>query len=105
MRKPIHIVTRSDTTDASGGVTAVYTDVFGTVWTQDEQKKSISRDLAGKLVTATYHIYTVRYSDRIRSGMYISDPNYSAQYLYIQGTTDPDGQRHWLQLVAEDLNG
>lgn len=105
MRKPIRILTRTDAVDASGGATAVYTDLFGeAVWTQDEHKKSITRDAAGHLFAATYHIYTLRFNDVIQPGMYLQDPDYPAP-LYIQGTTDPDGTRHWLQLSVEDLHG
>lgn len=103
LRKPVHILQRVDAQDAAGGETTTYTDVFGApVWCMDEQKKSRVYDQGGKLVAATWHQYTVRWTATITSGMYIQDPDYPV-LLYIQGTTDPDGQKHWLQLTAEDV--
>lgn len=103
MRKPIHILVRSDTQDAASGAVPTYTDLFGTaVWSQDQHKGVKQVDEAGKLVTATYHMYTVRYNTLINAEQYIQDPDF-ANLAYIQGVVDPDGQRHWMVLTCADV--
>ena len=105
LRKPLTLMTRADTPSASGGGTPAYTSLFDyPVWAYDQHGNAKSIDQAGKLITVTFHTYTIRYHPDIQAGMYVQDPNY-ANKLYIQGVVDPDGTRHWMQLLCQDIEG
>lgn len=115
LRKPLQLFTRSDTQDAAGGENPpTYSPLFASaVWAHDQHRKSTALDTAGKLVTATYHVYTVRFHPSIQAGTYIFDPDFSfldstgtyQKLMYVQGVVDPDGERHWMEITAEDVEG
>lgn len=105
MRTPLTLLTRSDTKDASGGTVPKYDPVFSDpVWAKDVFGKARQVDQAGKLIITIYHTYTVWFNALIVPGMYLQDPQY-ARKMYIQGASDPDGTRTYLELSTTDVEG
>lgn len=103
LKKPIHILQRRDTFSQTGGSDDSYTDVFGgVVWAQDHHGKSNVLEAGGRVVSTTLHSYTVRYTTKIKQGMYIQDPDYPVLF-YIHNITDPLRNKQWIELSATDV--
>lgn len=99
MRHRLHLETPVDTPDGAGGVTRNWSPVSA-LWGQIEALRAdetISGD--GVDMSITYRM-TIRYRTQIDGTMRLS---MGERLFAIRGIRDPNGYRHWLEILAEEI--